>query len=113
MKRLHFVKPSNLSVLHDELLVAIPALAPVRDAEGIGTPVMTVEGDESNVWLTVPDTTDEAAIAAIVQAHDPNSPPIDPAAQRRTRIEELLAIGRSNWTAGQRNELLELVARNS
>ena len=122
MKRLHFQIPNNLSLLHDELLAAIPGLGPAPNTLGILDsdteqvelePVIAVEGDGSNVWLTVPDDADQAAIRAVVLAHDPNSPRIDQTTQRRTKIEELLAIGRSNWTAAQRNELLELVARNS
>lgn len=113
MKTLHYQIPSNLSLLHDELLVAIPSLVPVRDIDGEGTPVMRVEGNDDNVWLTVPDDADETAIAAVVLAHDANSLRSDPAAQRRFRVSELLAIPRSDWTAAQRNELLELTARNS
>lgn len=66
--------------------------------------------------LGVPETDLEAAIGAT----DPRDgtylalPVAPPSAQEeaRARVKELLAIGRSNWTAGQRNELLELVARN-
>ena len=75
--------------------------------------MIAVQGRGDDIWLTVPDDADQAAIRAVVLAHDPNSPRIDQTTQRRTKIEELLAIGRSNWTAAQRNELLELVARNS
>ena len=112
MKRLHFQIPNNLSLLHDELITAIPLLAPIRDAEGLGTPVIRAEGDDNNVWLTVPDDADEVAIAAVVQAHDHTKQQPDPTTQQRTRIKELLVIGRSNWTASQRNELLELIAQS-
>ena len=49
MKTLHFAKPNNLSLLHDELIAALPALAPVRDAQGLGTPVIQVEGTATDV----------------------------------------------------------------
>lgn len=111
MKRLHYQIPHNLSVLHDELLAAIPALAPRVSATGNREPILGVEGDDANVWLTVPDDTDEAAISEVVQSHDPAKETLDSTRQRRARIEELLIIGRSNWTASQRNELLELVAQ--
>ena len=117
MKRLHFNKPNNLSQLHDELLGAILSLAQVTvdaDGENVALPEnMRVEGRDDEIWLTVPDDADGLAIGAVVQAHDPSLPRFDPAAQRQERVTELLAIGRSNWTAGQRNELLDLVARNS
>ena len=73
---------------------------------------MQVEGTETDVWLTVPNMADEAAITAVVQAHDHTKQQTDPTAQQRSRIKELLVIGRSNWTASQRNELIELIARN-
>jgi len=111
MKRLHFLKSNNLSLLHDELLAAVPALAPIRDAQGLGTAVMAVEGTETEVWLTVPDTADETTIAAVVTAHDPTKVQTDPTKLRLSRIQELVDIGRSNWTASQRNELIELLAK--
>lgn len=111
MKRLHFQIPNNLSLLHDELLVAIPALAPIRDADGLGTPVMQVEGDDNNVWLTVPDNADEAALVAVVQAHDPTQQQPDPRGDRLNRIREIQTIPRSNWTSAQMRELIDLVAQ--
>jgi len=111
MKDLHFQIPNNLSNLHDELLDTCPNLRPVPNTGGILEPVMCVEGDDANVWLTVPDDADDAAIAVVIQAHDPSLPSLDPAAQRRDRVRELLAIRRSNWTASQRNELLELLGQ--
>ena len=71
MKRLHYAKAHTLNLLHDEIITAIPALAPIRDDAGDGTPVMTaVEGKGTDIWLTVPDDADEAAIQAVVDAHD-------------------------------------------
>lgn len=111
MKRLHFVKPNNLSWLHDQLLAAIPALRPVGAPPAAPVPVMTVEGRGDDIWLTVPDTADEPAIAFIVQAHDPAAVrPPTPTEIRAQRISELLAIPRSDWTVAQYRELLQLVA---
>ena len=112
MKKLHYQIPNNLSLLHDELLAAIPSVAIQADTTGERYAVMQVEGNDNNIWLTVPDDADEVAIAAVVQAHDHTKQQPDPTTQQRTRIKELLVIGRSNWTASQRNELLELIARN-
>ena len=74
MKRLSYAKVNNLSSLHDELLAAMPALRPVLNASGDREAVMGVEGRGANIWLTVPDTADEAAIAAVVAAHDALAP---------------------------------------
>lgn len=79
MRRLHFQRPNDLSKLQDELLAAIPALRPKR-----GEAVMGVEGLGDEIWLTVPDDADEAAIAAIVEVHDPTPEPAGP-----TPIEQL------------------------
>ena len=46
-----------------------------------------------------------------MQANDPAKRPPGPQAQRRSRMDELLAVGRSHWTASQHNELLNLVAQ--
>ena len=55
MKRLHYIRPNNLSLLHDELLAAIPVLAPVLNEAGEREPVMWVEGKGDDIWLTVPN----------------------------------------------------------
>lgn len=135
MKRLHFIKPNDLSRLHDGLLITIPALRPVavigrvewsldglavaRWFDGTGSlnpgkpelrPVITVEGLADNIWLTVPDNANEAEIAAVVAAHDPATLPATPAQASAARIAEILAIPYSNWTTTQMRELLQLVA---
>lgn len=78
MKRLHFVKPNNLSSLHDELIAAMPTLRRVAiDPDGRATALpdnLRVEGLNDDIWLTVPDTADEVAIAAVVVAHNPAAP---------------------------------------
>ena len=105
MKRLHFQIPNNLSLLHDELLAAIPSLAPIRDAQGNGAPVMAAEGTETELWLTVPDNADETAISAVINAHDPSKTQPDPRKERLTRISEIRAIPRSTWTTAQMREV--------
>ncbi|NQW23331.1 MAG: hypothetical protein HQ475_07800 [SAR202 cluster bacterium] len=111
MKTINFTLPNNLSLLHDQLLAAIPKLRPVPDANGDLEPVIAVEGDTTTVRLTVPDATDELAIAAVVTAHDHTMTQPDPAAGRKIRIAELLAIPRSDWTAAQQREAIELALR--
>jgi hypothetical protein len=39
------------------------------------------------------------------------APPPDPTAPRRQRVAELIAIPRSDWTAAQQRELLQLTAQ--
>ena len=115
MKTLHFIKVNNLSVLHDEIINAIPSLGPVvlpeNEPSGVRTPTMRVEGDDGNVWLTVHDGADEAAIAAVVQSHDPTTQPSDPRRDRLDRITELNVIARSDWTTAQMRELIDLLAQ--
>lgn len=115
MKKLHYVRPNDLSKLHDELLAAIPALRPVPMAAHPDhkEAVMTVQGRGDDIWLTVPDDTDETAITTVVAFHDPLAArPATPAEARAQRIGELLAIPRSDWTVAQQRELLQLVAQN-
>ena len=71
MKTLTYTIPHNLSLLHDELLAASPELRPVQ-AEGADfpEPVMQVEGTDTTVRLIVADDADEAAIQAVIDAHD-------------------------------------------
>lgn len=78
MKRLQFDRPINLGRLHDQLIAQVPALAPQPGAGGMLQAVMTVEGGTDRAILTVPDEADEAAIQAVVDAHDP-TPDVPPA----------------------------------
>ena len=117
MKHLHFQTPNDLSLLHDELIAAIPALKPrsvpgteLDESPGLA-PVMTVEGLGADIWLGVPDEVDEGAIAAVIAAHDGTMFQPDPSADRRTRLTELLLTSRSNWTTAQLREIVELTAR--
>jgi len=111
MKRLHFNRPNNLSLLHDEILQAIPALRPTVNVSEELEPTIQVEGLEDDVWLSVPDDADEAAIAFVVQTHDPTILRPDPRADRLSRIAELQAIPKSTWTTAQLRELVDLIAQ--
>ncbi len=59
-------KAHKLTLLHDELLAAFPALRETLRVEG-----PTPDDPPNTIRLTVPDGTDEAAIVALVQAHNP------------------------------------------
>jgi len=113
MKRLHYPVPNNLSLLHDEILSAIPALSPVNSASGEREAAMQVEGDNANVWLTVPDNPDEVAIGTVIAAHDSNATQPDRSADRKAQIANLLAVPRSNWTTAQLREIVELSAKET
>lgn len=109
MKRLQFTFPNNLGLFHEELLAAIPALRPlVNPVTGRHEANHQAEGLGDDVWLTVADNVDEATIATVIQAHDPRKLRLDPSADRRVRLTELMGIPRSDWTATQVRELLEL-----
>lgn len=74
---LTYAKEHLLSKLHDDLVAAIPGLAPVTipgDPNGLMTPMMAISGDGQTVVLDVPDDTNEAEVAAVVAAHDPTPP---------------------------------------
>jgi len=73
-KILHFQRPRHLDKLHGELLI-LPALKPITNARGEREAVLLLSGKDDNIWLTVPDDADEAAIQAVVDAHDPTPPP--------------------------------------
>lgn len=70
-----------------------------------------MEGKGDDVWLTVPDDADEAAIASVVKAHDHTQPDLNPRRDRLNRIAELVGIPRSSWTSAQMRELIYLIAR--
>jgi len=73
LKQLEFNKPNDLSRLHDELLTALPVLAPIN-----GVPQMRVEGKDLLIRLFVPDEADESAIQVVVNQHvrvPPSAPP--------------------------------------
>ena len=111
MKRLHFNQPNNLSLLHDELITAMPDLAPFDLGDGTQTPIIQLEGDGNDVWVTVPDDSDEGVIGTIVQAHDFTMLQPNARTDQSNRIAELLDIPRSQWTTAQLRELISIVAQ--
>jgi hypothetical protein len=99
--RLHYTLANDLTKLHDELIAAIPSLAPVPMDDppfpGALRPVMTVEGSGDNVWLTVPDDTDVAAVDAVIAAHDPTPPA--PAPTQAEQVDQIVAAGKEALAA--------------
>lgn len=98
MARLAYTRPNKLSLLHDELLAA--GITPER-----------VEGHGDHIWITVADDVSEAAVEAVVEAHDPTQE--KPAEALRRRIIETARSAEgvllSDLTAGQRNALMAVL----
>jgi hypothetical protein len=98
VKPLRYSRPHHLGKLHDELLAAVPELAALERDDGSREAVFTLSGDGSRLELQVPDDLDQkaiAAIAAVVDAHEP-SPPPPPASTvneqaMRQKLEDRLA----------------------
>lgn len=71
MKILQYNKVHNLSKLHDEILTAIPTLK----AEPGGRAIIHLEGKDNDIWITVPDETNEQTIQMVVDTHNPTPDP--------------------------------------
>jgi len=101
-KKLQYRIPNKLDVLHDEL-----------HAAGFRPEVVSGSGDD--ITLMVPDTTDLAAIGAIVAAHDPTKPTATALdAADRAEIAAKLRAALDGWatlTAAQKDALLRLCVR--
>ena len=80
-QRLEYQKPHALSQLHDEILAAVPAVAPQVGADGRRHPVMTVHGTGETIVLLIPDGINRVPIDLVVSAHVP-IPPYDPTADQ-------------------------------
>lgn len=118
MKTFTFNIQNNLSALHDELLAAIPALRPIPIGPDDNEPVMRIEGKNEGdnagwVRLTVPDAIKKTDLQPVIQAHDPNKPRPDPRRDRRDRMTDLIALGKTNWTTAQLRELIDLAAQEA
>lgn len=68
---------------------------------------MTIEGIGDSVTLTVPEDTDEAAIRAVIEAHDHTQVQPDPRRDRRIKIAELNEV--PVWSEDQLRELVGLL----
>ena len=73
MKKLTYAKTHHLSKLHDELQAAFPEWKTLDPEYGFRTSV-SVSGDGLVVTLWVPVITDEAAVQAVIDSHDPTPP---------------------------------------
>lgn len=74
MRTLTFTRPHRLGKIADELLAGVPALRATANAAGELVARSAVSGDGATLTLSVPDAAPDAAIAAVVAAHDPTTP---------------------------------------
>ncbi len=114
-------KAHKLTLLHDELLAAFPALRETLRVEG-----PRPNDPPNTIRLTVPDGTDEAAIVALIQAHNPaaqsvaeqqdakrtasNTDLSDAAEATLTRLDAIITNG-SSFTAVQVRDAVVDMAR--
>lgn len=101
MARYTYTRPHRLEQLHDELVAA-------------GLAVTTVEGDETTVWVSVPDTVPEPAVATVIAAHDPESDTRREALAERTNEQIRQAVRTAaQGAAGKRLADLTTAERNA
>jgi hypothetical protein len=81
MKALNYTQPHNAARLYDELIVAIPSLAPTNGAANL-----LISSNGASLRLTVPDSLNEALIPPVLAAHDPTPTPRT-AAYRTVTVE--------------------------
>lgn len=112
MKPLTYTKPHHARKLHAELLAALPALRPVPGPGGFDYAVFELSSRGDTVTLSVPDGTDEAAVAAVVNAHTPAAPPPTPDEADTDEIRQALA-GNGNLTNTQVKKALRLLFKQS
>lgn len=101
MKTLTYERRHNLSQLHDEILLAVPTLRPVpipteELPPGLNSafrPMMSIEGSEDTIRVSVPDDTDEVAIEKVVKTHTPKAAPVLETKQElKTRLGKAKSI---------------------
>jgi hypothetical protein len=91
MKTLTLRKPHHLSKIHDELLAAFPEW--IETTHGERRALHSLCGDGETLTLSVPDATDDVAVQAVVDAHDPTPPVPSYRDQRKVAyLDELGAI---------------------
>ena len=111
MQTLTFTMPNNLTQLHDELIAGVAgfhrSVGPSDDlaaADDCGS----IEASADDIKVTFAGDISAQLITTVVQAHDPTLQQPD----SRSRIAEILAIPRSNWTTAQMRELIDLLAQH-
>lgn len=75
MRPVTLTKPANLARLYNDLITAIPALAPVIGSDGDMHARVIVAADDKNLVLHVPDDFNDALLTPVLDAHDPTPDP--------------------------------------
>lgn len=88
MRQLVFVHPHRLWKISEELIAAVPALQPETLPDGTLRARVGVTGDGVTLTLYVPDNAPDAAIAAVVAAHDPTTPSASEARETTRQAHE-------------------------
>ena len=114
MQTLIFNKPNNLDFLHDELIAGVPGFhrtVDLLDDLAAADDCGAVQSSGESIKITFADDNPGHLIETAVLAHDSIIPRPDVRVERRTRMSELLQISRSDWSAAQFRELLQLTAQ--
>jgi hypothetical protein len=83
----------DVNQLHDELLQRFPAWKGTSQADGTFTnPLLQVESTDEEIRLTLPDSADEAAMHAVIDAHAPKARK-DAKALRKSAKKKLKDVG--------------------
>ena len=115
MQTIRVTKTYSLSLLGEELAAQVPTFLRTRDNDDGTKRALddsgVVLGYDGYVEIHFADDIDPGEVTAVVAAHDATKPRPDPRGDRLARIAEIGAIPRSNWTASQMRELIELLAK--
>lgn len=94
----------QVNQLHDELLAAFPAWRGTSQPDGgFADPLLRVESTEQDIRLTIPDTTPDALVQAVINAHKPQS--------KRDKAAEAKAKDPSTLTVEERVKRLEILLK--
>ena len=92
----------HVNQLHEELLGVFPTWRGTPQPDGtFADPLLGVESTDQEIILTVPDTTQDAAVQAVITAHKPK-PKTDKAAEERAKDP-------SSMTLNERVKRLEIL----
>ena len=82
----------EVNQLHEELLVAFPTWRGTPQPDGtLANPLLQVESTDQEVLLTVPETTADASVQAVLKAHKPQ-PKRDKAAEEKAKKPSSLTL---------------------
>jgi hypothetical protein len=109
-------KQCHLGKLSDELIAAIPALAPVLvpgsgpDGRDAKEPQFNLEGNQTHVRVRFPDDVSAASVQAVIDAHDSTPPAPHADATIPQAIKDKLSNG-DNLTQAEIKKLFRVILR--